>query len=231
MSFLTDLFYRGRRKPKHRQTPPKPRACNAETPELFPVHCVWKNRSSPHTRPVFQFEKNNFHSDEPQTTPSAPTTHRHTEARAKGRARPRIHSLLSPVETEEGEVENTGKLGLTEPGRVGQGRNGETRCGPNLQISENTAKLPVFTSSASHSHSRTRRALSCRFPHSIVSPGEVPFCSSNCLMPRAPARCCHVIFQGISNGHGSLFWASCLQMDPSRWKHNEQKCAFVLLLM
>lgn len=159
MSFLIDLFFRGRRRPKNLlQTPPKPCACNMETPELYTVHCVWKNWSSPHTRPMFQYEKSNFHSDEPQTTPNAPTTHRHIEARAKGKAQPRIHSLHSLVEIEEGEVENIGKLGLTEPGRVEQERNGETRCGPNLQISENTAKLPVFTSSASHPYPRTRQA-------------------------------------------------------------------------
>lgn len=145
---LTNVFFR--RKPKHAlQTPPKPHSLQWET-QRSAQHSVWKNRSSPHRRLSFQLGKNSFHPTEPHTTPDAPTTHRHAEARAKGQAQPRMHARLGPVGTEQGEMEKMGKLGVTEPGRVEREGNGETLCGPNLQISEHTAKLPVFTSSAAH---------------------------------------------------------------------------------
>lgn len=70
----------------------------------------------------------------------------HTEARAKGTVQPRIYSRLSLGETEEGETEKTGKLGITEPGRVEQERNRDAQYGPNLQISKNTAKTAFLLS-------------------------------------------------------------------------------------
>lgn len=165
MAFAHQCFLQGEKKAQTCPADPTQTSLlQWETPELSAALCVWKNRSSPHTRLTFQLGKNNFHPDEPQTTPDAPTTHRHAEARAKGTAQPRIHARLGLVGTEEGEMEKMGKLGVTEPGRVEQERNGETQCGPNLQISKHTAKLPVFTPSAAHSHSCTRRALQRRRP-------------------------------------------------------------------
>lgn len=122
---LTDVSLIGRRKLKTSDSPPKPCFSNTETPELFVVPCVWKNRSSPLTRPAFQTGKNSFH-PEPQTTPIHIPPHKAHKGRAKGPAQPRIHAHLGLVEAEEGEGEKVGKLGVTEPARVEQERNGGT---------------------------------------------------------------------------------------------------------
>lgn len=91
--------------------------------------------------------------------PVHPPRTRHTEARAKGMAQPRTHSHFGLVEAEEDEVEEMGKLRVTEPGRAEQERNGETQCGPNSQIPKTTAKVPVFTTPPYCLHSHSPRTL------------------------------------------------------------------------
>lgn len=133
---LTDLSILGGRKPKN--PPPEPCSCKTETPELFAVHCVWKNLSGPHTRPAFQTGENNFHplSHKPPPVHPPHTAHR---GQSQGHGPAQDTARLGLVEAEKSEVEERRKLRMTEPGRVEQEGNRETQWEPDLQISENWA--------------------------------------------------------------------------------------------
>lgn len=68
------------------KSPPRPCSCNTETPELGAGHHVWKNLSSPHTRPAFQTGKTISIPGSHEPPPAHPPHTRHMEARAKGPA-------------------------------------------------------------------------------------------------------------------------------------------------